>query len=217
MARRRFGRRRRRPRRGGLTEPDGDGAATAAMPGKPAMRRRRLTPARGSPRPMSNPDKASGRLLRRGGRCRRQRLGCRLGRRRRQCRQCIGRRQRQPSRATGLGNSYGVLVQSIGGIGGNGGHSGAWFNPQGGNGDQGGTAGTATITGTGANIQTGVRRISATRCPERDCRDRPVDWRWRWRRRQLEGWLDGHRWSRRKRVTGQHRKRRVDGFDRHHQ
>lgn len=55
-----------------------------------------------------------------------------------------------------LNDSYGVLVQSIGGIGGNGGRSNAWFNPQGGNGNQGGTSGTATITGTGANIQTGV-------------------------------------------------------------
>ncbi|QYZ70000.1 autotransporter outer membrane beta-barrel domain-containing protein [Neotabrizicola shimadae] len=54
-------------------------------------------------------------------------------------------------------DSYGVLVQSIGGIGGNGGRSGAWFNPQGGNGNLGGTAGTATITGTNANIQTGVQ------------------------------------------------------------
>ena len=56
-----------------------------------------------------------------------------------------------------LNDSYGVLVQSIGGIGGNGGRSGAWFNPQGGNGNLGGTSGTATITGTGANIQTGVQ------------------------------------------------------------
>jgi hypothetical protein len=55
-----------------------------------------------------------------------------------------------------LNDSYGVLVQSIGGIGGNGGRSAAWFNPQGGNGNLGGTAGTASITGTGANIQTGV-------------------------------------------------------------
>lgn len=54
-------------------------------------------------------------------------------------------------------DSYGVLVQSIGGIGGDGGRSGAWFNPQGGNGNLGGTAGTAKITGTGANIQTGVQ------------------------------------------------------------
>lgn len=53
-------------------------------------------------------------------------------------------------------DSYGVLVQSIGGVGGDGGRSAAWFNPQGGNGDLGGTAGTATITGTGANIQTGI-------------------------------------------------------------
>lgn len=53
-------------------------------------------------------------------------------------------------------DSYGVLVQSIGGVGGDGGRSAAWFNPQGGNGNLGGTAGTATITGTGANIQTGV-------------------------------------------------------------
>ena len=55
-----------------------------------------------------------------------------------------------------LGNSYGVLVQSLGGVGGNGGRSGAWFNPQSGNGNQGGTAGTAMITGTGATVQTGV-------------------------------------------------------------
>jgi len=55
-----------------------------------------------------------------------------------------------------LNDSYGVLVQSIGGIGGDGGRSSAWFNPQGGNGNQGGTSGTATITGTDANIQTGV-------------------------------------------------------------
>ncbi|WP_199553867.1 autotransporter outer membrane beta-barrel domain-containing protein [Sandaracinobacteroides hominis] len=53
-------------------------------------------------------------------------------------------------------DSYGVLVQSIGGIGGNGGRSAAWFNPQGGNGNLGGTSGKATITGTDANIQTGI-------------------------------------------------------------
>jgi hypothetical protein len=57
---------------------------------------------------------------------------------------------------SGPGQGYGVLVQSIGGVGGNGGRSGAWFNPQSGNGNQGGTAGTATITGTGASIQTGT-------------------------------------------------------------
>lgn len=54
-------------------------------------------------------------------------------------------------------DSYGVLVQSIGGIGGNGGRSAAWFNPEGGNGNLGGSSGTATITGSGANIQTGVQ------------------------------------------------------------
>jgi hypothetical protein len=53
-------------------------------------------------------------------------------------------------------DSYGVLVQSIGGIGGDGGRSAAWFNPQGGNGNLGGTSGKATITGTDANIQTGI-------------------------------------------------------------
>ena len=57
---------------------------------------------------------------------------------------------------SGLGDSYGVLVQSIGGVGGNGGHSGSWFNPTNGNGNQGGLAGTATITGSGATIQTGT-------------------------------------------------------------
>lgn len=56
---------------------------------------------------------------------------------------------------SGVGNSYGVLVQSLGGVGGNGGHSGSWFNPINGNGNQGGASSTATITGTGATVQTG--------------------------------------------------------------
>ena len=56
---------------------------------------------------------------------------------------------------SGLGNSYGVLVQSLGGYGGNGGHSSDWFNPTSGDGAMGGIAGTATVTGTGAAIQTG--------------------------------------------------------------
>jgi hypothetical protein len=64
---------------------------------------------------------------------------------------------------SGLGDSYGVLVQSIGGVGGDGGHSGSWFNPTNGNGNQGGTAGTATISGSGAVIQTGTTQNDGDR------------------------------------------------------
>lgn len=56
---------------------------------------------------------------------------------------------------SGLAQSYGVLVQSLGGAGGLGGHSGSWFNPISGDGNTGGAAGNAAIDGTGAVVQTG--------------------------------------------------------------
>lgn len=52
--------------------------------------------------------------------------------------------------------SPGVLAQSLGNVGGNGGHAADWsFNPTSGDGNNGGTSDTVTVTGTGADIQSG--------------------------------------------------------------
>ncbi len=53
--------------------------------------------------------------------------------------------------------SPGVLAQSLGNVGGNGGHAADWsFNPTSGDGNNGGISNTVTVTGTDATIQTGV-------------------------------------------------------------
>ena len=62
--------------------------------------------------------------------------------------------------------SPGVLAQSLGNVGGNGGHAADWsFNPTGGDGNNGGTPGTVTVTGTGADIQSGVAVADSDTAP----------------------------------------------------
>jgi uncharacterized protein YhjY with autotransporter beta-barrel domain len=58
---------------------------------------------------------------------------------------------------TGVGSgSPAVLVQSLGSVGGSGGHAADWsFNPTSGDGNNGGLAGSATVTGSGALIVSG--------------------------------------------------------------
>ncbi len=62
--------------------------------------------------------------------------------------------------------SPGVLAQSIGNVGGGGGHAADWsFNPTSGDGNSGGTPGTVTVTGLGADIQTGVKTSDSDTAP----------------------------------------------------
>ena len=61
------------------------------------------------------------------------------------------------AKTAGGSASPGVLAQSLGNVGGNGGHAADWsFNPTSGDGNNGGVSNTVTVTGTGASIQTGV-------------------------------------------------------------
>lgn len=56
---------------------------------------------------------------------------------------------------SGYDHTYGVLVQSLGGAGGNGGHSADWFNPVSGAGNTGGAAANATVVAQGALVMGG--------------------------------------------------------------